>query len=117
MDLILEIRTGHQRVTMACRGKLIAGKEADAFRRSALLLVGGFDTITINLAGVRGADYGGLNSLASVLAQAEEKGKQVRITHPSAAIAPMLQAAGLAHFLEPHHTPPPSPASHHGAVA
>ena len=42
MDLILEVRTGRERVTMACHGKLIGGKEADAFRRSAMLLMGGF---------------------------------------------------------------------------
>ena len=87
MDLILEVRTGRERVTMACHGKLIGGKEADAFRRSAMLLMGGFDKLTINLAGVRAVDCGGLGSLASVLALAVDKGKQVRITHASPLIA------------------------------
>ena len=100
MDLILEVRTGRERVTMACHGKLIGGKEADAFRRSALLLMGGFDKMTINLAGVRSADCGGLGSLASVLAQAVEKGKQVRITHASPLLTQMLHATGLEQFLE-----------------
>jgi anti-anti-sigma factor len=118
MDLILEVRTGHQRVTMACHGKLIAGKEADAFRRSALLLMGGFDKITINLAGVRSADCVGLDSLASVLAQAMDKGKQVRLTHAGPWMIPLLQAAGLAHFMEPFGAPaPPQAASCHPAVA
>jgi ABC-type transporter Mla MlaB component len=81
MDLVLEVRTGRDRVTMACRGQLIGGKEAEAFRRSALLLLGGFDTVIINLAGVRHADREGWNCLASLLAAADEKGKQVRITH------------------------------------
>lgn len=59
MDLILEVRTGRERVTMVCHGKLVGGKEADTFRRSAMLLLGGFDKLTINLAGVRAVDCGG----------------------------------------------------------
>ena len=100
MDLILEVRTGRERVTMACHGKLIGGKEADAFRRSAMLLMGGFDKLTINLAGVRTVDCGGLGSLASVLALAVDKGKQVRITHASPLIAQMLQVTNLEQFLD-----------------
>jgi anti-anti-sigma factor len=100
MDLILEARTGRRRVTMACHGKLIGGEEGDAFRRSALVLMGAFDKMTINLAGVRSADCGGLGSLASVLAQAVEKDKQVRITHASPLLTQMLYAAGLEQFLE-----------------
>jgi anti-anti-sigma factor len=100
MDLILEVRTGRRRVTMACHGKLIGGEEGDAFRRSALVLMGAFDNLTINLAGVRDADCGGLGSLASVLAQAVEKGKQVRITHASPMLTRMLHAIGLEQFLE-----------------
>ncbi len=102
MDLILEVRTGRKRVTMACHGKLIGGEEGDAFRRSALLLMGAFDKITINLAGVRSADCGGLGSLASVLAHAVEKGKQVHMIHPSPMLTEMLHAAGLEQFLELH---------------
>ena len=118
MDLILEVRTGRQRVTMACHGKLIAGEEADAFRRSALLMMGGFDKMTINLAGVRNADSGGLGSLASVLAQAVDKGKQVRLTHASPLILEMLQASGLAHLLEPQSIPaPPTVVPRHEAIA
>jgi anti-anti-sigma factor len=101
MDLILEVCTGRERVTMACHGKLIGGKEAEAFRRSAMLLMGGFDKLTINLAGVRSADCGGLGSLASVLALAVDKGKQVQITHASPLIIEMLQATNLERFLEP----------------
>jgi len=100
MDLILEVRTGRERVTMACHGKLIGGKEAEAFRRSAMLLMGGFDKLTINLAGVRSVDCGGLGSLASVLALAMDKGKQVQITHASPLIVQMLQATNLEQFLD-----------------
>jgi anti-anti-sigma factor len=100
MDLILEVRTGRRRVTMACHGKLIGGEEGDAFRRSALVLMGAFDKMTINLAGVRSADCGGLGSLASVLAQASEKGKQVRITQASPMLTQMLQSFELQQFLE-----------------
>jgi anti-anti-sigma regulatory factor len=107
MDLILEVRTGRDRVTMACHGKLIAGREADAFRRSALLLLGGFDSLTIDLAGVRTADSAGLGSLASVLALAVSKGKQVRIIHSSHLTMQMLQIAGLAQLVEPHVLPAP----------
>jgi anti-anti-sigma factor len=100
MDLILEVRTGREHVTMACHGKLIGGKEAEAFRRSAMLLMGGFDRLTINLAGVRSVDCGGLGSLASVLAFAMERGKQVRITHPSPLIEQTLQLTNLEQFLD-----------------
>jgi len=100
MDLILEVRTGRERVTMACRGKLVGGKEADAFRRSAILLIGGFDNLVINLAGVRAVDCGGLGSLASVLAMAMEKGKHVRVTHANPLVAKMLQITKLEHFLD-----------------
>ena len=105
MDLIVEVRTGRERVIMACHGKLIGGKEADAFRRSAMLLLGGFDKITINLAGVRSLDCGGLGSLAAVLAIAADKGKQVRITHASPLIVQMIQITRLADFLEPGSIP------------
>ena len=118
MDLILEVRTGRERVTMACHGKLIGGKEADAFRRSALLLMGGFDNMTLNLAGVRTMDSGGLGTLASVLAQAVDKGKQVRIIHASPLLTEMLKAAGLAHFLELGvHPAPPPVTDRHAAIA
>jgi anti-anti-sigma factor len=100
MDLILEVRTGREHVTMACHGKLIGGKEADAFRRSAMLLMGGFDKLIINLAGVRAVDCGGLGSLASVLVLAVDKGKQVRITHASPLIAQTLQVTNLEQFLD-----------------
>jgi anti-anti-sigma regulatory factor len=95
MDLILEVRTGRDQVTMACHGQLIEGKEIDVFRRNAVLLLGGFDKLTFNMAGVRSADYCGLWSIASVLALAEERGKQVRITHPSPAMVAMLTSNGL----------------------
>ena len=108
MDLILEVRTGRDRVTMAGHGKLLGGREADAFRRSALLLMGGFDKMTINLAGVRMADCGGIGSLVSVAAQCVEKGKQVRITHASPVVVQMLELTGLAHLLESG-TPLPMP--------
>ncbi len=120
MDLILEVRTGRERVTMACQGKLVAGKEADAFRRSALLLMGGFDKLTINMAGVRTVDCGGLGSLASVLSYAVDKGKQVRITHASPLMMQMLQVTNLEQFLEPaslHPQPVTSANSSHEAIA
>jgi ABC-type transporter Mla MlaB component len=101
MDLILEVCTGRQRVTLACHGKLAGGAEAQAFRRSALLLMSGFDRITIDVAGLRGADGGGIATLASVLAQAEEQGKRVRILHPGAWLLPLLQSQGMSRFLEP----------------
>lgn len=100
MDLILEVCTGRHRVTMTCHGKLIGGKEADAFRRSAMLLMGGFDNLTINLAGVRTVDCGGLGSLASVLALAIDKGKQVRISHANPLVTEMLHLSNLEQFLE-----------------
>lgn len=100
MDLVLEVRTGRERVTMACHGKLVGGKEAEAFRRSAMLLIGGFDTLTINLAGVRVMDCGGVGSLASVMELAERRGKEVRLTHASALVRQVLQVSGLEKFLE-----------------
>jgi len=100
MDLILEVRTGRERVTMACRGKLVGGKEAEAFRRNAMLLMGGFDKLTINLAEVAMLDCGGLGSLAAVLGVAVDKGKEVRITHASPLIMQMLQIAHLDQFLD-----------------
>jgi anti-anti-sigma factor len=107
MDLILEIRTGRECVTMACQGKLIGGKEADAFRRSALLLLGGFEKININLAGVRMVDCGGLGSLARVLEMAAEQGKTVRIMHATRLIAEQLRLAGLEAFMENSQMPRP----------
>ncbi len=83
MDLILEVRTGRERVILACHGKLIGGKEADAFRRSALLLLGGFDKLTINLAGVRTMDCGGLGSLAAVLAWSIKQGSRCESPTPT----------------------------------
>jgi anti-anti-sigma factor len=100
MDLILEVRTGQDRATMACHGQLIEGQEAEAFRRSALLLLGGFDKLILNLAGVRSADRGGLSTLASLLELARDKGKQVRITHAGHLKAQILEVTGLAHLLE-----------------
>jgi anti-anti-sigma factor len=100
MDLILEVRTGHERVTMACHGKLIGGKEAEAFQRSALLLMGGFDKLTINLAGVRSVDCGGLDSLASILARAKDTAKQVQISHADPVVLEMLQASNFEKFLD-----------------
>jgi anti-anti-sigma factor len=107
MDLVLEIRTGRERVTMACHGKLVGGKEAEAFRRSAMLLLGGFNKLIISLTGIRTMDCGGLGSLASVFALAAEKGKQVRIAHASSQIVEMLHAANLEQFLERDATPDP----------
>jgi len=100
MDLILEVRTGRERVTMVCHGKLVGGKEAETFRRSAMLLLGGFDKLTINLAGVRAVDCGGLGSLASVLALATESSKEVRITHANAQIAQLLRMTSLNKFVD-----------------
>ncbi len=99
MDLVLEVRTGRERVTMACHGKLIGGKEAEAFRRSAMLLMGGFNHLTFDLAGVRAVDCGGLGSLASVLEFAVERGKEVRITNASRLIAESLRVTHLERFL------------------
>jgi anti-anti-sigma factor len=107
MDLVLEVRTGRDRVTMACHGKLIGGKEAEAFRRSVVLLLGGFDKIIINLAGVRTVDCGGLGCLAGVLAMSIAKGKQVRITHASPLIAEELRLTKLEQFLERAESPVP----------
>jgi anti-anti-sigma factor len=118
MDLIVEVRTGRERVIMACHGKLVGGKEAEAFRRSALLLLGGFNKITINLAGVRTVDCGGLGSIAVVLAYAEKTGKQVRLTHASPFIVEMLKITRLADFLELGNVPPvPIAPAGHQAVA
>jgi anti-anti-sigma regulatory factor len=92
---------------MACHGLLIGGKEAEAFRRSAMLLMGGFDKLTINLAGVRTIDCGGLGSLASVLAFAVDKGKQVRITHAGPLVVQALKVTNLEQFLGPADRPQP----------
>jgi anti-anti-sigma regulatory factor len=100
MDLVLEVRTGRDRVTMGCHGKLIGGKEADAFRRSAVLLIGGFDKITIDLAGIRMVDCGGLGSLAGVLSLARDKGTVVKIIHASPLIVEELRLTRLDEFLE-----------------
>jgi anti-anti-sigma factor len=117
MDLVLEVRTGRERVTMACHGKLVGGKEADAFRRSAMLLIGGFDTLTINLAGVRTVDCGGLGSLASVLEYAVDRHKQVRVTHASPLVVQMLQLTNLEQFLEHSTSGPQLVTSRREAVA
>jgi len=104
MDLILEVRTGRDRVTMACSGQLVGGKEIEAFRRSAFLLLGGFDRLTINLAGVRHADHEGWNGLAAVLATGQARGKQVKITH--AAHLHMPDIAGFENLLGLHEQQP-----------
>jgi ABC-type transporter Mla MlaB component len=101
MDLILEVCTGRQRVTLACHGMLVEGAEARAFRRSALLLMSGFDKMTLDVAGLRGADGGGMGTLASVLAKAEEQGKKVQILHPAAWFLRLLQSEGMSRFVEP----------------
>ena len=113
MDLVLEVRTGRDRVTMACHGKLIGGKEAETFRSSAMLLLGGFDKIVINLAGVRTVDCGGLGSLACVLALALDRGKQVRVTRASPLIAEELRLTGLEQFLEHGENTGPRPVEGH----
>lgn len=104
MDLVLEVRTGRDRVTMACQGQLIGGKEIEAFRRSALLLLGGFDRLTINLAGVRRADREGWFGLASILTAAEAQGKHVRITHASH--LRMAEVTGIMDLLKGAHNTP-----------
>ena len=111
MDLVLEVRTGRERVTMACHGKLVGGKEADAFRRSVLLLMEGFDCIAINLAGIRTVDCGGLGSLAAVLRVAAEKHKQVRILNAAPLVAEQLRLTRLDEFLSvPESAQRPNPA-------
>jgi anti-anti-sigma factor len=107
MDLVLEISTGRERITMACHGKLVGGKEAEAFRRSAMLLLDGFNKLIISLAGIQTMDCGGLGSLASVFALAAEKGKQVRVSHANPQIVQMLYATNLEQFLERAATPGP----------
>lgn len=107
MDLVMEVRTGHERVTMACHGKLIGGKEAEAFRNGACLLMSGFNRLVINLAGVLAMDCGGLGSLAAVLALAAKTGKHVQISHASPLISEMLQLANLEQFLELRPRPRP----------
>jgi len=101
MDLVLEVRTGRERVTVACHGKLVGGKEAEAFRRSVLLLMEGFDSIAINLAGIRAVDCGGLGSLAAVLQVAADKHKQVRILNAAPLVAEQLRLTRLEEFLAP----------------
>jgi anti-anti-sigma regulatory factor len=95
MDLVLEVRTGRERVTVACHGKLVGGKEAEAFRRSVLLLMEGFDSIAINLAGIRAVDCGGLGSLAA------DKHKEVRILNAAPLVAEQLRLTRLEEFLAP----------------
>jgi hypothetical protein len=111
MDLVLEVRTGRDRVMMACRGQLIEGKEIEAFRRSALLLLGGFERVTINLGGVRRADREGWNCLAALLAAADERGRKLRIIH--AGHLHMLETAGVADMVPQPQAPP----DHAGAAA
>ena len=100
MDLVLEARTGRECVTMLCHGMLVGGKEAEAFRSSAMLLIGGFDNLVIDLAGVRRVDCGGLGSVVAVLSMAMSKGKQVRLAHASPAIMQMLEATKLDEFVD-----------------
>lgn len=99
MDLILEVRTGRDRVTLACHGKLVGGKEAEAFRRNAILLLGGFERVDINLAEVRTVDCGGLGSLAAVLGIALDKGREVRVLRANRLVREQLQLTGLEQFL------------------
>jgi len=63
-------------------------------------MISSFDKLIINLAGVRVVDCGGLGSLASVLALAVDRGKQVKITHASPLIREMLRVTHLEQFLE-----------------
>jgi hypothetical protein len=100
MDLILKVRTGRNRAILTCEGQLIAGKECDEFRRSALLLMGGFDMLILDLGGLRSADMTGLRGLAWVLETAEKQGKQVRIAHAGSWMIAKLEAVGLARFVK-----------------
>jgi anti-anti-sigma regulatory factor len=118
MNLILEVRTGREYVTLACHGQLIGGKEADAFLHTAKMLMGGFDNLIINLAGVRTVDCGGLGSLASVLGFAVDKSKRVRIVRASVLIMEMLHITRLDQFLDREDRPRPQlVATNHAAVA
>jgi anti-anti-sigma factor len=115
MDLVVEVRTGRDRVTMACHGKLVGGREAEAFRRNAMLLIGGFDTLTINLGGVRSLDCGGMGCLATVLEAARQRGRMVRISNASRLVCEALEVIGLGDFLQqpapPQLAPVPSQAA------
>lgn len=118
MDLVLEVRTGREHVTMICHGKLVGGKEAEAFCQTAKMLMTGFDNIIINLAGVRTMDCGGLGSLASVLGLSVEHSKRVRIVHASALVTQMLHVTKLDQFLDRENRPRPQlVATVHEAVA
>lgn len=99
MDLIMEVRTGRERVTLACHGKLVGGKEAEAFRRNVVLLLGGFQHVDINLSQIRAVDCGGLGSLAAVLGMARDKNCQVRVLHANSIIREQLKLTGLERFL------------------
>ncbi|PSH03214.1 MAG: hypothetical protein CXZ00_13250 [Acidobacteria bacterium] len=108
MDLVLEVRTGRENVTMACRGKLVGGKEVEAFRRNALLLLGGFNKLIVNLTAVRALDVDGLGSLMSVLAHAVDNGKQLQIIAPSTQSAvQMFNGTILERFLVREKCPRP----------
>jgi ABC-type transporter Mla MlaB component len=72
-----------------------------------MLLLNGFDKLTINLAGVSTVNSGGLNTLAAVLEFAADKGKEVRITHAIPMITEMLHVTNLERFLEPDILPGP----------
>ena len=107
MDLILEVRTGREQATLVCHGKLLGGKEADVFRSSAILLMGAFEKLIINFAGVRTVDGGGLGSLVGVLAAAVDKGRQVRIIHACSLVREMLAATNRERCLDPRSGPGP----------
>ena len=108
MNLIVEVRTGRDQVTMACRGVLLGGREAEVFRRNAILLLGGFDKLTVDVAEITALDCAGVGSLAAVAAHASRLGKTIQISRAGATVREILRIAHLGHLLAPERRHRPS---------
>jgi len=95
MPLKMETHISGDVLIMHCRGRIVYGDEAAAFRDRIKNILLGTNQIVVNLSGVDYIDSGGLGTLVGTLASTRNQHGEIKLVRPLPRVTDLLRRTRL----------------------
>jgi len=95
MPLKMETHISDDVLILHCRGRIVYGDEAAAFRERIKNILFGTNQIVVNLSGIEYIDSGGLGTLVGTLASTRNQHGEIKLVRPLPRVADLLRRTRL----------------------
>jgi anti-sigma B factor antagonist len=95
MPLKMETHISGDVLILHCRGRIVYGDEAAAFRERIKNILFGTNQIVVNLSGIEYIDSGGLGTLVGTLASTRNRHGEIKLVRPLPRVADLLRRTRL----------------------